>query len=84
MYSEKNLATLKKYGISPTDPFVPGICCPGEAPFGESNACMSLCFGDSGIVGFHKLPCPCGHQKPITDFMTNMTIKSIRDGIAGI
>lgn len=84
MYSEKDIIILKKYGIALTDPFIPGICCPGEAPFGESDACMTLCFGTLGIVGFHKLPCPCGYQKLKVDFLTSMTVKAIMDGIVGL
>jgi len=62
-YSEKDIITLKKYGIHLTKTFGPGVSCPGEPPYGKSNACKTICFGDQGIYGYHKIKPPCNRRK---------------------
>lgn len=83
-YSEKEKATLKKCGIHLSErfPFVPGISCLGEPPFGESDACKTICFGESGIYGYHRIQPPCNLNK--SGFLGSSIKKSLDESIAGI
>ncbi|OGI23843.1 MAG: hypothetical protein A3E91_00410 [Candidatus Moranbacteria bacterium RIFCSPHIGHO2_12_FULL_40_10] len=83
-YSEKELEIMKKCGIhlSKCFPFVPGISCLGESPFGKSDACETICFGDQGIYGYHKIKPPCNLNS--NGFLGSSIKKSLEESIAGI